>query len=131
MRKVIVRDRRKISPFNEPARELRVLNKPLWLHQKDILDPFCESEIEVDFTEQIPDSEYEETLVYRDNLFFDEAFVEAFLNQARSLGKACRVAFSLDDEVITTHALPLQSGIRREAVSYTHLRTHETNDQIS
>ena len=98
MRKVIVRDRRKIPPFNEPARELRVLNKPLWLHQKDILDPFCESEIEVDFTEQIPDAEYEETLVYRDNLFFDEAFASAFLSQARSMGKACRVAFALDDE---------------------------------
>lgn len=118
MRKVIVRDKRKIPPFNEPARELRVLNKPLWLHQKDILDPFCESEIEVDLTEQIPDAEYEETLVYRDNLFFDEAFASAFLSQARSLGKACRVAFALDDEVITTHALPLQSGIRREGNVY-------------
>ena len=118
MRKVIVRDRRKIPPFNEPARELRVLNKPLWLHQKDILDPYCDSEIEVDSTDQIPESEYEETLVYRDNLFFDEAFVEAFLTQARSMGKACRVAFSLDDEVITTHALPLQSGIRREGNAY-------------
>jgi carbonic anhydrase/acetyltransferase-like protein (isoleucine patch superfamily) len=118
MRKVIVRDRRKIPPFNEPARELRVLNKPLWLHQKDILDPFCQSEIEVDFTEQIPDAEYQETLVYRDNLFFDEAFVDAFLSQARSMGKACRVAFALDDEVITTHALPLQKGIRREGSVY-------------
>jgi carbonic anhydrase/acetyltransferase-like protein (isoleucine patch superfamily) len=118
MRKVIVRDRRKIPPFNEPARELRVLNKPLWLHQKDILDPFCQSEIEVDFTEQIPDAEYQETLVYRDNLFFDEAFVDAFLSQALSMGKACRVAFALDDEVITTHALPLQKGIRREGSVY-------------
>ena len=118
MRKVIIRDRRKIPPFNEPARELRVLNKPLWLHQKDILDPFCDSEIEVDSTRQIPDAEYEETLVYQDNLFFDEAFVEAFLSQARTLGKACRVAFSMDDEVITTHALPLQSGIRKEGNAY-------------
>jgi len=118
MRKVIVRDKRKIPPFNEPARELRVLNKPLWLHQKDILDSYCDSEIEVDFLDQIPDAEYEETLVYRDNLFFDEAFVEAFLGQARAMGKACRVAFALDDEVITRHALPLQSGIRREGNVY-------------
>ena len=95
-----------------------MLNKPLWLHQKDILDPYCDSEIEVDSTEQIPDSEYEETLVYRDNLFFDEAFAEEFLTQARAMGKACRVAFSLDDEVITTHALPLQSGVRREGNVY-------------
>jgi acetyltransferase-like isoleucine patch superfamily enzyme len=118
MRKVIVRDKRKIPPFNEPARELRVLNKPLWLHQKDILDPFCDSEVEVDFIEQIPDAEHQETLVYRDNLFFDEAFIQTFLSQARSMGKACRVAFALSDEVITTHALPLQNGIRREGNVY-------------
>jgi len=118
MRKVIIRDKRKIPPFNEPARELRVLNKPLWLHQKDTLEPYCDSEIEADFFEQIPDDGYEETLVYRDNLFFDEAFVTAFLDRARALGKACRVAFSLDDEVITAHALPLQSGIRREGNVY-------------
>jgi carbonic anhydrase/acetyltransferase-like protein (isoleucine patch superfamily) len=118
MRKVIILDKRKIPPFNEPARELRVLNKPLWLHQKDVLEPYCESEIEVDFFEQIPDDEYGETIVYRDNLFFDKDFFEAFLSRARSLGKACRVAFSLDDEVITAHALPLQSGIRREGDVY-------------
>lgn len=118
MRKVIIRDKRKLSPFNEPARDLRVLNKPLWLHQKDTLEPYCDSEIEVDFLEQIPDDGYEETLIYRDNLFFDQAFIETFLEQARSLGKACRVAFSLDDRVVTTHALPLQSGIRREGDVY-------------
>jgi carbonic anhydrase/acetyltransferase-like protein (isoleucine patch superfamily) len=118
MRKVIVRDKRKIPPFNEPARELRVLNKPLWLHQKDVLNLYCDSEIEVDSIDQIPDAQHEETLVYRDNLFFDEAFIEAFLSQARAMGKACRVAFALDDEVITRHALPLQSGIRREGNVY-------------
>jgi carbonic anhydrase/acetyltransferase-like protein (isoleucine patch superfamily) len=118
MRKVIIRDKRKIAPFNEPARELRVRNKPLWLHQKDILAPYCESEVEVDFFEQIPDGGYEETVVYRDNLFFDEEFIKTFLSKARSLGKACRVAFSLDDQVISTHALPLQSGIRREGDVY-------------
>jgi carbonic anhydrase/acetyltransferase-like protein (isoleucine patch superfamily) len=118
MRRVIIRDRRKIPPFNEPARDLRVLNKPLWLHQKDVLEPYCESEIEVDSREQIPDSGYDETLVYWDNLFFDEAFVETFVSKARSMGKACRVAFSSDDEVIKTHALPLQSGIHREGNVY-------------
>lgn len=118
MRKVIIRDKRKIPPFNEPARDLRVLNKPLWLHQKDTLEPYCQSEIEVDFFEQIPNGDHEETLVYRDNLFFDEAFIQTFLSRARSLGKACRVAFALDDVVMTRHALPLQSGIRREGDVY-------------
>jgi hypothetical protein len=118
MKKVILRDRLKIAPFNEPARDLRVLNKPLWLHQKDILGPYCDSEIEIDFLEQVPKPEDEEMLVYRDNLFFDRAFVEIFLAQARSCGTACRVAFSLDDQVITAYALPLQSGIRAEGDLY-------------
>jgi carbonic anhydrase/acetyltransferase-like protein (isoleucine patch superfamily) len=118
MRKVIIRDKRKIPPFNEPARELRVLNKPLWLHQKDVLEPYSDSEIEVDSPEQIPDGEYGETLIYWDNLFFDAAFVQTFVSEARSMGKACRVAFSPDDQVITSHALPLQSGIRKEGNVY-------------
>lgn len=118
MRKVIIRERRKIPPFNEPARELRVLNKPLWLHQKDLLEPYCESEIEVDSPEQLPTGEHEEMLVYSDNLFFDEAFISAFLSKARSMGKACCVAFAPDDEVIKAHVLPLQSGIRKEGNVY-------------
>jgi carbonic anhydrase/acetyltransferase-like protein (isoleucine patch superfamily) len=118
MRKVIIRDTRKIAPFNEAARELRVLNKALWLHQKDVLEGYCEAEVEVDSFDQIPAAEYEETLVYWDNLFFDKAFIEAFVSQARSMGKACRVAFSLEDEVITTHALQLQNGIKREGNVY-------------
>lgn len=118
MRKVIIRDKRKIPPFNELARELRVLNKPLWLHQKDLLEPYCDSEIEVETLELVPRGDHEETLVYRDNLFFDQAFLETFLAEARSMGKASRVAFALDDEVIVAHALQLQSGIRRDGDVY-------------
>jgi carbonic anhydrase/acetyltransferase-like protein (isoleucine patch superfamily) len=95
-----------------------VLNKPLWLHQKDILEPYCDAEIEVDSQEQIPSTDYGETLVYWDSLFFDDAFVKEFVLKARSSGKACRVAFSLEDEVIASHVLPLQSNIRQEGNLY-------------
>ena len=118
MIKVIIRDRSKIPPFNEPARDLRVLNKPLWLNQRDVLEPYCDSEVEVESIEQVPTGLQDEMLVYRDNLFFDHAFVEAFLTGARSLGQACRVAFAFDDKVITNHALPLQSCILREGDVY-------------
>ncbi|MBC7243351.1 MAG: multidrug transporter, partial [Anaerolineae bacterium] len=77
MKKVIIRDRRKIAPFNEPARDLRVMNKPLWLWQRDVLAPYCTHEIVVDSLEEIPPDD-EETLAYQDNLFFDAPFVEAF-----------------------------------------------------
>lgn len=117
MRKIILRDRRPISPFNEPARDLRVLNKPLWLHQRDLLGPYVTVEREVDSFDEIG-AERVETLVYRENLFFDEPFIETFITTARRLGKACRVAFPLDDRAIVEHALPLQRTIRREGDLY-------------
>ncbi len=117
MRRIILRDRRPIPPFNEPARELRVLNKPLWLHQRDLMASYVEKELEVDSFEQI-DSARVETLVHRENLFFDEFFLQEFLIRARRLGKACQVVFPLDDKAIVNHALPLQETIRREGDYY-------------
>ena len=44
MLKIILQARRAIVPFNEPARDLRVLNKPLWLAQRDVLAPYTTRE---------------------------------------------------------------------------------------
>ncbi len=117
MQKVIIRDRRKIPPFNEPARDLRILNKPLWLLQRDVLGPYCDLEIEVDSIQQLHDNR-QEMLVYRDNLYFDRHLIEAFLSKAIASRQACRIAFSPDDKAIITHALPLQEGIHREGDVY-------------
>ncbi len=117
MRKIILRNRRKIFPFNEPARELRVLNKPLWLYQRDVLARYATEEREVDSLAEV-DSRRVETLVYRDNLFFDQFFLDEFVRRAQESGKACRVAFALDDPAITAHAIHLQRGIRREGDVY-------------
>ncbi len=117
VRKIILRDKRKIPPFNEPARELNVLNKPLWLHQRDILAPYITEEREVDSVSEIGPARTE-TIVYRDNLFFDEHFMQAFIAKARESGKACQVAFELSDPAISAHALNLQRGIRRQGNYY-------------
>jgi carbonic anhydrase/acetyltransferase-like protein (isoleucine patch superfamily) len=113
MKKIIIRNKNKIAPFNEPARNLRVLNKPLWLYQSDVLSRHCAREIEVESLEQIALDD-EGSLIYRDNLFFDGPFIDAFLDQARARDKVSRVAFSLDDKTIVSHALPLQDDIHRE-----------------
>jgi len=122
MRKVILRDRTDIFPFNEPARDLRVLNKKLYIHQGDVLDDVLAPEYvtevrEVDSLEDV-DASPVETVAFRDNLFFDEPFLSEFIRRARRLGEACQVAFSLDDPAITKHALPLQRGIRRKEDAY-------------
>jgi carbonic anhydrase/acetyltransferase-like protein (isoleucine patch superfamily) len=59
-----------------------------------------------------------ETLVYRDNLFFDQFFLDEFIRRAQESGEARRVAFALDDPAIKAHAIHMQQGIRREGGVY-------------
>ena len=118
IQKIIIPDKRLIPPFNEPARDLRVLNKPLWFHQMDVLAPHCVQEIELESLDKIPSDLDKEMLVYRDNLFFDQHFIDEFIERARASGTARQVAFALDDRAIVTHALPLQEGIRRQGDLY-------------
>lgn len=116
MKKIIVRDLTLIPPFNEPARDLRIMNKPLWLYQRDVLSSYCREEVECNSFEEIPSLPSQllsgEVLMYRDNLFFDEFLFEEFITSARKLGKAAQIAFSQTDTAIRMHALPLQDGIR-------------------
>jgi len=118
MRKIVILNKTFIPPFNEPARELRVLNKPLWLHQRDVLAGHCTQELEVASLGEIPANFETEMIVYRDNLFFDQYFIDEFIERARASGRARQVAFSLDDKAIVIHALPLQEGIRRQGDVY-------------
>jgi carbonic anhydrase/acetyltransferase-like protein (isoleucine patch superfamily) len=111
MKRVAIRDNRDIFPFNEPARELRILNKPLKLHQRDCLSRYCDAVLDCDSLDDIPRDDASEMVVYQDNVFFDQQFVDAFVSRARRNGEACRVAFRKNDMAITTHALPLQGGI--------------------
>lgn len=113
MRKIIIRDHTKIPPFNEPARELSVLTKRLWLHQRDILARYTTEEYEIERYEALQ-GEQQEMLVYRDNLYFHENFIEEFIKRAKASGVACQVAFTLDDPAIAAQAVYLQQGIRRQ-----------------
>lgn len=117
MLKIIRNHTSQIHPFNEPARDLRVLNKPLWLNQRDVLAPYTEREIELPEGAPLPDV-HEACLVYRDNLYFDSSYMAAFLAAARSTGKACQAAFTLADPAFREHALPLASSYRQQGDFY-------------
>ena len=111
MKRIVIRDRTLIPPFGEPARDLRILNKPLWLLQRDLLAHHCRGALEVDSLSEIP-RDREELLVHRDNLFFNDHLINSFIEQARASGHACQIAFARDDKAITAHALRLQDGIQ-------------------
>jgi UDP-N-acetylglucosamine diphosphorylase / glucose-1-phosphate thymidylyltransferase / UDP-N-acetylgalactosamine diphosphorylase / glucosamine-1-phosphate N-acetyltransferase / galactosamine-1-phosphate N-acetyltransferase len=111
MLKVILKSTRPLRPFNEPARDLRIHNQPLWLLQRDLLAPYTTRDLEIDTLTPMPTSR-EEMLVYRDNLFFDEFYIKEFIAQARKLNRPCRAAFDSNDPSFREHALPLSSSYK-------------------
>ena len=121
MFKIIIHDPTPIRPFNEPARELRILTKPLWLHHRDILRTYCSEEREYSLEEEREGKIQKtsgETIVYRDNLYFDEHLFRAFIDAARAKNSPCQIAFGPQDAAIVKHALALQRGIRRAGDFY-------------
>ncbi len=112
MRKIVIRKPTPIDPFNEPARALRVLNKPLWQWQQDLLAPYVDDQLMVDDPRNAPRDPVE-TLVHSENLWFDQSFLDAFLKEARTRHRPARAAFQTDDQCY------LQHGLRNISKSYT------------
>lgn len=117
MLKIILQDLRQIPPFNERARDLRVQNKPLWLAQRDVLSSHTNRELELPPGASLPKTS-EECLVYRDNLFFDSAYIEAFLGEAKRRKHASRAAFAANDTAFREHALPLSNSYTPQGELY-------------
>lgn len=111
MLKIILQAKKPISPFNEPARDLRIQNQPLWLLQRNALAPYVTRELELPSNSRLPQMQ-EPMLVYRDNLFFDQYYIDEFIRLAVRKNRPVRAAFSVDDPAFREHALPL-------SVSYT------------
>ncbi len=109
MLKIILNDPHIIKPFNERARDLRIQNYPLWLYQRNVLAPYVTSERELLPGKRLPLIR-EPTLVYRDNLYFDQQYISEFINRARKRKRAVRAAFSIDDPAFHEHALPLSTS---------------------
>lgn len=117
MRKIIIRDDRHIHPFNEEARDLRIQNQPLWLHQRDTLARYTTQEIEVPHFNASPRDNVE-TIVHKDNLYFDQEYIDAFMAAAKKLGGPCRAAFSSDNKTFVQHALPLSTSYAKDGNLY-------------
>jgi len=117
MLKIILPDRKLIAPFNERARELRIWNKPLWLNQRDALAPFVTQEMELAADQELP-AIRQECLVFRDNLLFDQEYIDEFLKEARKRSGASRAAFSTKEAAFRVQALPLSRSYERSGDLY-------------
>jgi carbonic anhydrase/acetyltransferase-like protein (isoleucine patch superfamily) len=109
MLKIILHAQNHIMPFCEPARELRIQNAPLWLHQRELLAPYVTHELELKKGERLQPVR-EQAIVYRDNLFFDEFYIQAFMEKAIKGNRPVRAAFRADDPAFREHALPLSTS---------------------
>ncbi len=117
MRRVAIEEPRFIPPFNEPARRITLQNRPLWLHQRDLFAPYIQSEIEFpdwEIARQFESRNPVETIIHRDNLYFNEAFLKEFIQRAQAGGKPVQLAFSAEDPAIVQHVLPLSTQLVRD-----------------
>lgn len=113
MRRIILTETTHIHPFNEPARDLRVQNKPLWLWQRDLLTPYTTEEREYPDWQTAYRFEEEavESLVHRDNLFFNKELISEFITRARNGRRPVRLAFNVDDPAIAAHVKALTNSL--------------------
>ncbi len=110
MRRIILTETTFISPFNEPARDLRIQNKPLWFWQRDLLAKYqIEEEREypsIEFAQRF-DTEETAAIVHRDNIFFNRALIDEFVKRSRDANNPVRLAFRANDAAIVRHVKPL------------------------
>ncbi len=117
MRRVILKESRHIHPFNEPACDLRVQNVPLWLWQRDVLNPYVTDEREYESWDQAITGEGDDQntlLVHRNNLFFSSAYIGEFLRRSQEAGRPMRAALRCDDPSVSQHVLPLARTLKRQ-----------------
>ena len=109
MRRVILPDPKLSLPFGEAARDLRIHNEVLYSLQERVLSKYTTSTSELQIGENFP-QKYEEMIVYRNNLFFDQSYIDTFIETAKEHGRACRAAFRAEDPAFREHALPLSTS---------------------
>ena len=114
MRRYILETKQVIHPFELPASKLPVLNKPIFEHQEDVFRNLKikdeEKPILISSLEEINPST-SQTLVYRDDIYFNKELILEFLSKASEIGKPSRLAFFDTDPSFSVYASYLQHNM--------------------
>jgi len=105
MRRYILQTNQIIHPFESPAAKLPVLNKTILEHQEEVFRELNikEKPVFISSLEEITLSA-SQTLVYRDDIYFNKELVLEFLEKATAIGKPVRLAFLDTDPCFSVHA---------------------------
>lgn len=105
MRRYVLQTDQIIDPFESPAARLAVLNKTVLEHQEEVFRDLKikEKPVFISSLEEITLST-SQTLVYRDDIYFNKELVLEFLEKAAAVGKPARLAFLDTDPCFSAHA---------------------------
>lgn len=105
MRRYVLQTNQIIHPFESPAAKLPVLNKTIFEHQEEVFRDLNAKEkpVFISSLEEITLST-SQTLVYRDDIYFNKELIQEFLEKATAIGKPARLAFLDIDPFFSVHA---------------------------
>lgn len=94
MKRYVLQTNQIIHPFESPAAKLPVLNKTIFEHQEEVFRELNikEKPVFISSLEEITLSA-SQTLVYRDDTYFNKELIMEFLEKATAIGKPARLAF--------------------------------------
>ena len=113
MRRYVLQTNQVIHPFESPASKLPVLNETIFEHQEEVFRhlKIKEKPVFVSSLEEIALST-SQTLVYRDDIYFNKELVLEFLEKAAAIGKPARLAFLDTDPCFSVHACYSQHNMK-------------------
>jgi UDP-N-acetylglucosamine diphosphorylase / glucose-1-phosphate thymidylyltransferase / UDP-N-acetylgalactosamine diphosphorylase / glucosamine-1-phosphate N-acetyltransferase / galactosamine-1-phosphate N-acetyltransferase len=113
MYRYVIEDTRHVPPFNEPASLLTIGTQPLKFYLEELIRDVFKGTMDLAgiLNSRTDLQEVQgESVVYRNSLWFDKAFLEYFVHEARKTGKACRAAFPAADKAFHAYTIPLQKS---------------------
>jgi carbonic anhydrase/acetyltransferase-like protein (isoleucine patch superfamily) len=117
MYRYYIEDENHVPPFNQPASELTIGDRPLKIHQEELFAGYAGEKLELKGVFKDSNQLIEvkgESVVYRNNLWFDEDFLAYFMQHAQKSKKASRAAFRADDLAFKTYTLPLAHDLESD-----------------
>jgi carbonic anhydrase/acetyltransferase-like protein (isoleucine patch superfamily) len=118
MLRYILEDHRHVPPFNEPASKLVIGTQTLSFQVEEVLAAYFKRDLQLgayfqDRSQLASIRGDDEAFIYRDNLWFDREFLDAFITAARAKRRPCRAAIFADstERAFSTYVLPLTTSL--------------------